>query len=75
MASRSAPETPALLHVRPAPRYRAVFDDDGEVIRPVEYVVDLPDAGRLMTPEEAQPLLDAGLAVIEPAAEPDKESV
>lgn len=64
MAKPAAPETPALLRVWPHPR-----------LSPLEDVPGIPAAGIDLTPERAQPLLDAHLVTTTPpppaAAEPE----
>ena len=57
-----APETPALIHIRPAP-------DLAERFGATVYIRGLPPDGRTMTRQEAQPLLDAGLVIELPASQ------
>jgi len=53
---------PKMVTVVPSPR-----------LAPTEYVRGVPAAGRVMSSDEAKPLLDAGLVVVkEPPASPAK---
>lgn len=60
MSSRSEPVT-----VIPSPALSSQTRPDGV---PLTYVRGVPAVGKTMTRKQAQPLLDAGLVVIKPAA-------
>ena len=63
MPAKPAPETPALLHVRPRPDLPAT-----------QYVRGIGAEGRLVTREEAERLLAAGLVVVDQPT-PEKEPI